>query len=71
MFSFSSDLLCGNGKPIEYEQKDGYEQITFIAESKPRAAALMVLFPRKRASGGKTRLWKRPPVLRDALTLPA
>jgi len=34
MVSFNSDIDCGNGKLISYEQRKGYEQITFIAESK-------------------------------------
>ena len=34
MLSFTSDIVCGNGKLIFYEQKKDCEQITFIAESK-------------------------------------
>lgn len=56
MFSFSSDLLCGNGKLIEYAQKDGYEQITFIAEPKfGEPQPLWFYFRASGLQGGKTR----------------
>lgn len=56
MITFTSDVICGNGKFISYEQKNETEQITFVAESKMNEPApLWFHFRVEGLSGGTVR----------------